>query len=41
MQKISAEDWREVFALLDTALELPVADRAAWLATLDRPAACR
>ena len=36
MQKISAGEWREVFALLDAALEMPVADRAAWLATLDR-----
>jgi len=34
MGKISAEDWREVFRLLDTALELPVAARAAWLDTL-------
>lgn len=39
MLKISADDWREVFALLDTALELPVAARADWLASLhDRPA---
>ena len=36
MGKISAEDWREVFVLLDTALEMPVAARAAWLDTLDR-----
>jgi serine/threonine protein kinase len=36
MGKISAEDWREVFALLDTALEMPVAARAAWLDTLDQ-----
>jgi len=34
MRKISPEDWREVFRLLDTALELPVAARAAWLDTL-------
>ena len=34
MGKISADDWREVFLLLDTALELPVAARAAWLDTL-------
>jgi len=34
MGKISAEDWREVFLLLDTALELPVAARAAWLDSL-------
>ena len=35
MGKISADDWREVFALLDTALDLPVDARAAWLDTLD------
>ena len=34
MHKISAEDWRAVFGLLDTALELPVAARPAWLASL-------
>ena len=34
MGKISAEDSREVFRLLDTALELPVTARAAWLDTL-------
>ena len=39
MLKISPEDWREVFALLDTALELPVNARDQWLASLgDRPA---
>jgi tetratricopeptide (TPR) repeat protein len=39
MLKISPEDWREVFALLDTALELPVTDRARWLESLaGRPA---
>jgi len=32
----STEDWREVFALLDTALEMPVTARAAWLDTLDQ-----
>jgi tetratricopeptide (TPR) repeat protein len=38
MLKISPEDWREIFALLDTALELPAAARAHWLASLgDRP----
>ncbi|HEU5135830.1 MAG TPA: protein kinase [Steroidobacteraceae bacterium] len=36
MGKISVEDWREVFVLLDTALDLPVAARAAWLDTLER-----
>ncbi len=34
MGKISAEDWRQVFLLLDTALELPVTARVAWLDTL-------
>ncbi len=34
MGKFSADDWREVFALLDTALDLPVESRAAWLETL-------
>ena len=38
MRQISADDWRQVFALLDTALELSPPDRAAWLATLsDQP----
>jgi len=38
MRQISADDWRQVFALLDTALELSPPDRAAWLATLsDEP----
>ena len=36
MGKISAEDWREVFRLLDTALEMPFAARAEWLGTLDQ-----
>jgi serine/threonine protein kinase len=36
MGKISAEDWREVFVLLDTALELPLTARAAWLDTLQQ-----
>ena len=31
----TADDWRRIFALLDTALELEVAARADWLATLD------
>src|SRR5688500_3038048 len=38
MRKISAEEWRELFDLLDTGLELPVASRAEWLATLSLPA---
>ncbi len=38
MRQISADDWRQVFALLDTALEMSPPDRAAWLATLsDQP----
>src|SRR5688572_4331723 len=37
MHKISAEDWRAVFGLLDTALELPVGARSAWLASLADP----
>jgi serine/threonine protein kinase len=36
MGKISADDWRQVFALLDTALDLPAESRSAWLDTLDR-----
>src|SRR5688572_26446815 len=36
MQKISAAEWREVFALLDAVHEVPVAGRAAWLARLDQ-----
>jgi hypothetical protein len=32
---IPLRDWRELSALLDTALSLPPAERAAWLATLD------
>jgi tetratricopeptide (TPR) repeat protein len=38
MRKISTEEWRELFDLLDTALELPVASRGDWLATLSLPA---
>jgi eukaryotic-like serine/threonine-protein kinase len=34
MHKISTEDWRAVFGLLDTALELPAAARTAWLDSL-------
>src|SRR5688572_16642078 len=36
MGKISADGWREVFALLDTALDLPVDSRSAWLDSLDQ-----
>jgi tRNA A-37 threonylcarbamoyl transferase component Bud32/tetratricopeptide (TPR) repeat protein len=38
MRKISAQEWRELFALLDTALELPDESRGAWLSTLNLPA---
>jgi serine/threonine protein kinase len=38
MRQISTDDWRRVFALLDTALELSPPDRAVWLAKLaDQP----
>jgi len=32
--KISAPDWQQAFKLLDAALEIPVAERAAWLNNL-------
>ncbi len=32
--KISAHDWQQAFKLLDTALEIPKAERAAWLKNL-------
>jgi eukaryotic-like serine/threonine-protein kinase len=32
--KISAPDWQQAFKLLDAALEIPVAERAAWLKNL-------
>ena len=35
MRQISASDWRKVFELLDTALELSATERAAWLAALE------
>lgn len=39
MRQISAQDWRLVFALLDTALELPASSRDSWLDGLtDQPA---
>jgi len=39
MRQISAQDWRTVFALLDTALDLPPAARDSWLEGLaDQPA---
>ena len=33
--KISAHDWQQAFKLLDAALEIPSADRAAWLKSLE------
>jgi serine/threonine protein kinase len=39
MRKFSAQDWHQIFALLDTALDLPSPAREAWLSTLtDQPA---
>ncbi|HEV7609256.1 MAG TPA: protein kinase [Steroidobacteraceae bacterium] len=39
MRKLSAQDWRQLFGLLDTALDLPPPAREAWLSTLtDQPA---
>jgi hypothetical protein len=39
MRKHSTEEWRQLFALLDTALDLPPAEREAWLFALgDEPA---
>ncbi|MBC8028252.1 MAG: serine/threonine protein kinase [Steroidobacteraceae bacterium] len=38
MRKISAQEWRELFAWLDTGLELPEDSRAQWLETLSLPA---
>lgn len=35
MQKIAPEDWKQLFELLDTALELPPDRQQAWLETLD------
>ena len=35
MRKISHQEWRQVFALLDTALELPAQARDSWVAQLD------
>ena len=38
MRKITAQDWRQLFVLLDTALELPAAENAKrGLATLEQP----
>src|SRR5262245_60273029 len=35
MQKLTPDDWKQVFELLDTALDLPVQQRETWLAALD------
>jgi serine/threonine-protein kinase len=35
VQKIAPEDWKQLFELLDTALELPPDQQQAWLDTLD------
>lgn len=35
MQKIGPEDWKQMFELLDTALDLPPAERNTWVDTLD------
>lgn len=35
MQKIGPEDWKQMFELLDTALDLPPAERDTWVDTLD------
>src|ERR1044072_6402973 len=34
MQKIGPEDWKQMFELLDTALDLPPADRNTWVEPL-------
>jgi tetratricopeptide (TPR) repeat protein len=35
MQSIGPEDWKQMFELLDTALDLPPAERNTWVDTLD------
>lgn len=35
MQKIGPEDWKQMFELLDTALDLPAGERNTWIETLD------
>jgi eukaryotic-like serine/threonine-protein kinase len=35
MNKLAAEQWRQIFELLDTVLELPSEQRAAWVDALD------
>src|SRR5262245_55143203 len=36
-QNLTAAQWQNVFELLDTALDLPVAERTAWLDALAEP----
>jgi len=38
VQKLEPQQWREIFELLDAALELPASERHAWLETLDATA---
>jgi hypothetical protein len=35
LQELRPEQWRELFALLDTVLDLPEAERARWIESLD------
>jgi len=35
MNKIAPEQWRQIFELLDTVLDLPSEQRAAWVDALD------
>jgi eukaryotic-like serine/threonine-protein kinase len=36
MPKFAPAEWRQAFQLLDTALDLPPAEREAWLASLEQ-----
>lgn len=35
LQELSPEQWKELFALLDTVLDLPEAERTRWIESLD------
>ena len=35
LQELGPEQWKALFALLDTVLDLPEAERAAWIEALD------
>jgi len=35
LQELGPEQWKELFALLDTVLDLPEGERGTWLASLD------